>query len=92
MFVNLRNTNQVLKLKDMEIKVLGTGCPKCKSLMKAVEEVVSESGLEATINKVEDINDIMQYGVMVTPALVVDGRVVANGKVPKKEELKKLLN
>ena len=92
MFVNLRNTNQVLKLKDMEIKVLGTGCPKCKSLMKAVEEVVSESGLEATINKVEDINDIMQYGVMVTPALVVDGRVVASGKVPKKEELKKLLN
>jgi small redox-active disulfide protein 2 len=76
----------------MEIKVLGTGCPKCKSLMKAVEEVVRESGLEATINKVEDINDIMQYGVMVTPALVVDGRVVASGKVPKKEELKKLLN
>lgn len=76
----------------MEIKVLGTGCPKCKALTKAVEEVVNETGVNATINKVEDINDIMQYGVMVTPALVVDGKVVASGKVPKKEEIKKLLN
>ena len=76
----------------MEIKVLGTGCPKCKALAKAVEEVVNETGIDATINKVEDINDIMQYGVMVTPALVIDGKVVASGKVPKKDELKKLLN
>ena len=76
----------------MEIKVLGTGCPKCKALVKAVEEVVSETGMDATIDKVEDINEIMQYGVMVTPALVVDGKVVASGKVPKKDELKKLLN
>ena len=76
----------------MEIKVLGTGCPKCKALTKAVEKVVNENGIQATINKVEDINDIMEYGVMVTPALVVDGKVVASGKVPKKEEIKKLLN
>ena len=76
----------------MEIKVLGTGCPKCKALINAVEEVVSETGVDATINKVEDINDIMQYGVMVTPALAVDGKVVASGKVPKKDELKKLLS
>jgi len=76
----------------MEIKVLGTGCPKCKALTKAVEEVVNETGIDVTINKVEEINDIMQYGVMVTPALVVDGQVVASGKVPKKEEIKKLLN
>ena len=76
----------------MEIKVLGTGCPKCKALKEAVEEVVNETGIDATIIKVEDINDIMQYGVMVTPALVVDGKVVASGKVPKKDELKKLLN
>ena len=76
----------------MEIKVLGTGCPKCKALAKAVEEAVNESGMEASISKVEDINDIMEYGVMVTPALVVDGKVVASGKVPKKEEIKKLLN
>jgi len=76
----------------MEIKVLGTGCPKCKTMAKAVEEVVNETGIDATIYKVEDINDIMQYGVMVTPALVIDGKVVASGKVPKKDELKKLLN
>lgn len=76
----------------MEIKVLGTGCPKCKALTKAVEEVVEESGMDASVTKVEDINEIMQYGVMVTPALVVDGKVVASGKVPKKEKLKKLLN
>jgi len=76
----------------MEIKVLGTGCPKCKALTKAVEEVVNETGIDATINKVEDINDIMEFGVMVTPALVVDGKVVASGKVPKKDEIKKLLN
>ena len=75
----------------MEIKVLGTGCPKCKTLAKAVEEVVDETGMDATINKVEEIDEIMQYGVMVTPALVVDGKVVASGKVPKKDELKKLL-
>jgi small redox-active disulfide protein 2 len=75
----------------MEIKVLGTGCPKCKALAKAVEEVVSETGIDTTIDKVEDINDIMQYGVMVTPALVVDGKVVASGKIPKKDELEKLL-
>ena len=75
----------------MEIKVLGTGCPKCRALAKAVEEVVNETGIDATIDKVEDINDIMQYGVMVTPALVVDGKVVASGKVPKKEKLKELL-
>lgn len=49
----------------MEIKVLGTGCPKCKALTKAVEEVINETGSDATINKVEDINEIMQYGVMV---------------------------
>ena len=76
----------------MEIKVLGTGCPKCKALMKAVEEVVNESGMDASVTKVEDINDIMKHGVMVTPALVVDGKVVASGKIPKKEEIKKLLN
>ena len=92
MFVYLRNTNINLKTKNMEIKVLGTGCPKCKALTKAVEEVVKETGINATINKVEDINDIMQYGVMVTPALVVDGKVLASGKVPKKDELKKLFN
>jgi small redox-active disulfide protein 2 len=75
----------------MEIKVLGTGCPKCKKLTQLAEETVKEYGIEANVTKVEDINDIMEYGVMVTPALVVDEKVVLSGKIPKKEELKKLL-
>jgi small redox-active disulfide protein 2 len=76
----------------MEIKVLGTGCPKCKALTRAVEEVINETGMEASVIKVEDINEIMQHGVMVTPALMVNNKVVATGKVLKKEEIKKLLN
>ncbi|MCF8309338.1 MAG: thioredoxin family protein [Bacteroidales bacterium] len=76
----------------MEIKVLGTGCPKCKKLEKTTQEAVEEAGIEADISKVEDINDIMQYGVMVTPALVIDGKVVVSGKVPKKEEIIKFFN
>ena len=76
----------------MEIKVLGTGCPKCKKLEAIAQEAVKEAGLEANITKVEDMNDIMQYGVMVTPALVVDEKVVVSGKVPKKEELITLIS
>lgn len=76
----------------MEIKVLGTGCPKCKKLEATAQEAVKEAGIDANITKVEDINDIMQYGVMVTPALVIDGKVVMSGKVPKKEEIIKYFN
>jgi small redox-active disulfide protein 2 len=75
----------------MEIKVLGTGCPKCKALEKATREVVAESGIEANITKVEDIMDIMSYGVSSTPALVVDGKVVLKGRMPSNSELKELL-
>lgn len=75
----------------MNIKVLGTGCPKCKKLMQLTEETVKETGVDAKIDKVEDINDIMEYGVMVTPALVVNDKVVFSGKIPKKDELKKIL-
>jgi small redox-active disulfide protein 2 len=75
----------------MEIKVLGTGCPKCKKLTQLTEETIKENGIEANVTKVEDINDIMAYGVMVTPSLVVNEKVVLSGKIPKKEELKKLL-
>lgn len=75
----------------MEIKVLGTGCAKCKSLDKAVREVVEQNQLDATVTKVEDIMEIMQYQVMSTPALVVDGRVVVKGRVPSTAELKELL-
>ena len=75
----------------MEIKILGTGCPKCKALEKVTRDVVAENGIEANVSKVEDIMDIMKYGVMTTPALVVDGKVVMKGHVPSKEEVKQLL-
>jgi len=75
----------------MEIKILGTGCPKCKALEKVTRDVVAENGIDANVTKVEDIMDIMKYGVMTTPALVVDGVVVMKGHVPSKEEVKKLL-
>jgi len=75
----------------MEIKILGTGCPKCKALEKVTRDVVAENGIEANVTKVEDIMDIMKFGVMTTPALVVDGVVVMKGHVPSKEEVKQLL-
>jgi small redox-active disulfide protein 2 len=75
----------------MEIKVLGTGCPKCKTLEKLTREIVEQNGLDATVEKVEDIMAIMNYGVISTPALVVDGRVVVKGRVPSADELKRIL-
>lgn len=76
----------------MEIKVLGTGCPNCKTLEKATRKTVEELGIEASISKEEDIMKIMEYGVMHTPALVVDEKVVSSGRVPSRNELKKLLS
>jgi len=75
----------------MEIKILGTGCPKCKTLEQLTRDVVSKNGIEATITKVEDIIEIMKYNIMTTPALVVDGKVVVRGRVPSAEEIKHLL-
>jgi len=75
----------------MEIKILGPGCPKCKTLDKLTREVVEQNGIDATVVKVEDIVAIMNYGVMSTPALVIDEKVVVKGRVPSAEELKKLL-
>ena len=75
----------------MEIKVLGTGCAKCKKLEKLTRDAVEELGIEATIEKVEDIYKIMQYGVMQTPGLVINNKVVLSGKLPKTDELKQLL-
>lgn len=69
----------------MEIKVLGTGCASCKALYLAVEQVVKELGLTAEIIKEEDLMKIMEYNVMMLPALVVDGKVVAKGKVSAQE-------
>ena len=75
----------------MEIKVLGTGCSKCKSLEKATREAVAELGINAQIEKEEDIMKIMEYGVMHTPALVIDGKVVVSGRLPNEKELKSIL-
>ncbi|WP_321437906.1 thioredoxin family protein [uncultured Bacteroides sp.] len=75
----------------MEIKILGTGCSKCKTLEKLTHEVVEQNGIDASISKVEDIMEIMKYGVMATPALVVDGKVEIKGRVPSLEEIKEVL-
>lgn len=76
----------------MEIKVLGTGCPKCKALEQATKQTVLELGLEATVTKEEDILKIMEYGVMRTPGLVIDNKVVFSGRIPSAKELKDFLN
>jgi len=71
----------------MKIEILGTGCPKCKKLAELTEEAVNELGVSAEIIKVTDINKIIDYGVMVTPALVIDGNVMVAGKIPSKAEI-----
>jgi small redox-active disulfide protein 2 len=75
----------------MEIKILGTGCTNCKNLEKATYNAVAELDLSATISKVEDIQQIMSYGIMRTPALVVDEKVIMYGRVPTVSEIKELL-
>ena len=75
----------------MNIKILGTGCSKCKTLEKLTREVVEQNGIEASITKVEDIVEIMKYGIMSTPALVVDEKVEIKGRVPSIDEIKKIL-
>ncbi len=75
----------------MEIKVLGPGCRNCVTLEKVSREVVKELGLNATIKKVEDYAAIASYGVMSTPALVVDGKVILSGRVPTRSHLKEVL-
>jgi small redox-active disulfide protein 2 len=75
----------------MEIKILGTGCSKCKTLEKLTREVVEQNNIDASITKIEDIMEIMKYGVMSTPCLVVDGKVVIKGRVPSQEEIRQVL-
>jgi small redox-active disulfide protein 2 len=76
----------------MEIIVLGTGCAKCKNLEKLTREAVDKAGVAASVSKVEDIMDIISYGVMATPALVVNGKVVVKGRVPSVDEIVKLIS
>ena len=75
----------------MEIKILGTGCSNCKNLEKATVQAVAEMNLDASVEKVEDIVKIMSYGVMRTPAFVVDEKVIMYGRVPSVSEIKEML-
>ena len=75
----------------MNIKILGTGCSNCKRLEANTKNAIEELGLDATIEKVTDMKEIMKYGVMSTPALVVDEKVKVVGRVPNSEEIKKYL-
>mgnify|MGYP000960451671 CR=1 FL=1 len=74
-----------------KIQILGTGCPKCKKLAETADMAAKDLGIEYELVKVEDINDILAYGVMMTPALVVDGEVKIVGKIPTVDEMKLLL-
>jgi len=71
----------------MEIKVLGSGCAKCKQLYAEVEKAIAQTGQPVALTKVETIEEVMSYGVMMTPALVIDGRVVASGRIPSANEI-----
>ncbi len=76
----------------MKIEILGTGCPKCKKLNELTKEVIQELGISAEIKKITNINDIIDYGVMVTPAIVIDGDVKIAGKIPGKQEITDWIN
>ena len=84
-------TNYEQKQSDMNIKILGSGCPRCKTLEKVTRDVVTEMGIEATIHKEEDIMKIMEYGILHTPALVIDEKVVVSGRVPSLGEIKNII-
>lgn len=73
----------------MKVEVLGMGCPKCKILAELAEKAVTESGVPVQVVKVENLEQIINYGVMVTPALVVNGTVKCAGKIPSKDEIVK---
>ncbi|MFA7056711.1 MAG: thioredoxin family protein [Candidatus Cloacimonadales bacterium] len=75
----------------MIIKILGSGCAKCKKLEENVRKAVANKGVDATVEKVTDMDKIMDYGVMMTPALVIDEKVISAGKLLKVEEIAKLL-
>jgi small redox-active disulfide protein 2 len=74
-----------------KIQILGTGCPKCKKLFEAAQQAIKDASIEAEVTKVEDINEIMKYGVMMTPALVVDGVVKTVGRIPRPDEIKAMI-
>ena len=71
----------------MQVKILGTGCPKCNQLEQRVRKVVEENQLNADIEKVTEVNDILEYGIMMTPGLVVEGTVKSSGKLPSETDI-----
>jgi small redox-active disulfide protein 2 len=73
----------------MKIEILGTGCPKCKKTKEVIEKVLKETGVEAEVIKVEDFETILNYGVMVTPAVVIDGEVKLAGQAPDEKDIRK---
>ena len=76
----------------MEIKILGTGCPNCLTMEKLVRRVVEQHQIKANITMIKDIMDIMSYGVMSTPALVINEKVLVKGRVPREAEIMELIN
>ncbi len=76
----------------MKLQVLGTGCSRCKTLAARVEEAVANLGVEATIEKVENLQEIVKFGVMSTPALALDGKVLFTGRVPTSREIGELIS
>jgi len=75
----------------MQIKILGTGCPKCKTLEKITRDAVAETGINAGIEKVQDIIKIMEYNILHTPALVINEKVILSGQVPTVSQVKEIL-
>lgn len=75
----------------MKIEIMGTGCAKCKKLYQLATETVKEMGIQAEVVKVEDLQAMMDRGVMITPALFIDGEAVSAGRIPGKEELKRMM-
>jgi small redox-active disulfide protein 2 len=76
----------------MEIKILGTGCPNCQKLEANTKQALAELKIEAEVEKITDIQEIMQYGIMSTPAIVINGKVLSYGMVPSAEDIKKLIS
>lgn len=87
--LDVNKSNKRLRMKN--IKILGTGCARCKQTEAVIRETLADIGLEAEIEKVTDIEQIFAYDVMVTPAVVVDGKVLFKGKVPTKDEVKAMI-
>jgi small redox-active disulfide protein 2 len=81
-----------IEVRNMKIEILGTGCAKCKKTKEIIEKVLKETGVEAEVVKVEDVEKILNYGVMVTPAVVVDGDLKTVGKAPDEKEVRKWIS